>query len=184
MQNMFGVSPVFKATKQQWNSDHENVRIRLRLWCVEFLFPFFNCCLVIVNDYVCVCLCCVHDLYSPHSCWYLPVHLRRRRTRSRLRYVSFLDDFMQESYCCISSYRILADSSELWKKICRTAKDNGQLGDTLVLRCENHPDQEIKITTAKVRNMTDTGCCLLQRRYTWHSTRQFGWIICLISVVD
>ena len=24
----------------------------------------------------------------------------------------------------------------------------------------------------------DTGCCLLQKRYTWHSTRPFGWIIC------
>ena len=60
-------------------------------------------------------------------------------------------------------FRILANSSELWKKICRTAKVNGQLGDTLVLRCENHPDQEIKITTAKVRDPTDTGCCLHQR---------------------
>ena len=54
-------------------------------------------------------------------------------------------------------FRILADSSELWKNICRTAKANGQLGDSLTLRCANHPDQEVKVTSAKVHSLCATG---------------------------
>ena len=54
-------------------------------------------------------------------------------------------------------FRILANSSDLWKNICQTAKDNGQLGDTLVLRCENHPGQEVDITSAKVHTLRAAG---------------------------
>jgi hypothetical protein len=40
--------------------------------------------------------------------------------------------------------------SELWKKVVKTAKEHGQFGEQLVLRCENHPDTQFHIKEAKV----------------------------------
>lgn len=52
-----------------------------------------------------------------------------------------------------------ASKSSLWKNIVTTAKENEQLGDKLILRCENHRDQEIEIVTAKdFDKMPEGGC--------------------------
>ncbi|KAK7497642.1 hypothetical protein BaRGS_00011037, partial [Batillaria attramentaria] len=48
------------------------------------------------------------------------------------------------------NFKLLAEKSELWKSIAKTAKQHGQMSDALVLRCENHPGQEIRVSTAKV----------------------------------
>ncbi|XP_076448801.1 NFX1-type zinc finger-containing protein 1-like isoform X2 [Babylonia areolata] len=61
----------------------------------------------------------------------------------------------------IGNFKILAENSQLWKKICRTAKDNGQLGDTLTLKCQNHPQQEAQIITAKDFDKMPEGGCKL-----------------------
>ncbi|PVD21340.1 hypothetical protein C0Q70_19513 [Pomacea canaliculata] len=50
----------------------------------------------------------------------------------------------------IGNFRILAEKSELWKNIAKTAKSNQQLGDCLVLRCENHPTTETKVSNKDV----------------------------------
>ena len=82
----------------------------------------------------CVCVC----VYA----------LRTVSTNKILRFINIFIIIIN------SVSRILAASSELWRNICQTAKDHGQLGDTLVLRCETHPDQENRVTTAKVLNLT------------------------------
>ncbi|XP_070191480.1 NFX1-type zinc finger-containing protein 1-like [Littorina saxatilis] len=67
----------------------------------------------------------------------------------------------RNGFFAFGNFRILADNSELWKNICRTAKENVQLGDTLVLRCENHREQEVEVITAKDFDKMPEGGCKL-----------------------
>ncbi|KAL8616358.1 hypothetical protein ACOMHN_032212 [Nucella lapillus] len=67
----------------------------------------------------------------------------------------------RDGFFAFGNFRILADKSDLWKNICRTSKEHGQLGDTLELRCENHPDQEHKVNTPKDFDQVPEGGCKL-----------------------
>ncbi|KAL8616355.1 hypothetical protein ACOMHN_032209 [Nucella lapillus] len=67
----------------------------------------------------------------------------------------------RDGFFAFGNFRILADKSDLWRNICRTAKEHGQLGDTLELRCENHPDQETKVNTPKDFDKVPEGGCKL-----------------------
>ncbi|KAK7497641.1 hypothetical protein BaRGS_00011036, partial [Batillaria attramentaria] len=57
------------------------------------------------------------------------------------------------------NFKLLAEKSELWKNITKTAKQHGQMSDVLVLRCENHPGQEIRVSTAKDFDSAPEGGC-------------------------
>ncbi|KAK7498028.1 hypothetical protein BaRGS_00010616 [Batillaria attramentaria] len=46
------------------------------------------------------------------------------------------------------NFRILGEKSELWRSVVKTATEHGQMGEGLTLRCENHPDTELLVTTA------------------------------------
>lgn len=63
----------------------------------------------------------------------------------------------------VVSFRILTEKSELWKNIAKTAKSNQQLGDSLVLRCENHTAIETQVSKKDVRNYYN--CSFLSPSY-------------------
>ncbi|KAK7114307.1 NFX1-type zinc finger-containing protein 1-like [Littorina saxatilis] len=65
----------------------------------------------------------------------------------------------RNGFFAFGNFRILADKSKLWKSICKTAGEHNQLGDQFVLRCENHPDKEIKVTKAKDFDEAPEGGC-------------------------
>ncbi|PVD21343.1 hypothetical protein C0Q70_19516 [Pomacea canaliculata] len=59
----------------------------------------------------------------------------------------------------IGNFKILAEKSELWRKIVKTAKDNHQLGNSLILRCQNHPGTETKVSCKDdFKNVPEGGC--------------------------
>ncbi|XP_074552411.1 NFX1-type zinc finger-containing protein 1 [Halichoeres trimaculatus] len=61
---------------------------------------------------------------------------------------------------CICNSAMLG-KVKLWSNIFSTLKDNGQIGHALTLRCQNHPDQEVKASCAKDFKQAPEGGCTL-----------------------
>ncbi|CAH0585816.1 unnamed protein product [Chrysodeixis includens] len=66
----------------------------------------------------------------------------------------------KEGFYIFGNMEMLKGKSELWKKIAVTLENNGSLGDKLVLRCQNHPDQVRTLTTPEdFNNLPPEGGC-------------------------
>ncbi|KAJ8721998.1 hypothetical protein PYW08_004400 [Mythimna loreyi] len=59
--------------------------------------------------------------------------------------------------------------SDLWSKIATTLENNGSLGTTLILKCQNHPDQVTRISTPEDFNkLPPEGGCYEKCNYQYH----------------
>ena len=66
----------------------------------------------------------------------------------------------------IGNFRHLSRNSELWSKIVQKAKENGGVGESLRLSCQNHPEEaQIEARTAKDFNKAPEGGCMRECGY-------------------
>ncbi|KAK7498029.1 hypothetical protein BaRGS_00010617, partial [Batillaria attramentaria] len=59
------------------------------------------------------------------------------------------------------NFKILCERSKLWQKVVATAQERGQLGEAIVLRCENHPDTQIQASAPSDFSAAPEGGCRL-----------------------
>lgn len=72
------------------------------------------------------------------------IHLIQRTRIMSLIFVS--------GFYIFGNIEMLKEKSELWKKIAVTLENNGSLGDTLTVKCQNHPEQVRTVSTANVNH--------------------------------
>eukprot|EP00118_Oscarella_pearsei_P002948 m.12348 g.12348 ORF g.12348 m.12348 type:complete len:1904 (+) comp23991_c0_seq1:48-5759(+) len=68
----------------------------------------------------------------------------------------------KRGFYCIGNMTLLADQSDLWKKIFADMKTQGVVGKELELCCQNHPETAIKVSRGADFNKAPEGGCLKQ----------------------
>ncbi|XP_046965728.1 NFX1-type zinc finger-containing protein 1-like [Vanessa cardui] len=71
----------------------------------------------------------------------------------------------KEGFYIFGNIDILKENSNLWTKIAETLENQGSLGTSIRLKCQNHPDQITTISSVKDFSKVPEGGCLLKCNY-------------------
>ncbi|XP_064072681.1 NFX1-type zinc finger-containing protein 1-like [Vanessa tameamea] len=71
----------------------------------------------------------------------------------------------KEGFYIFGNIDILKENSKLWTKIAETLENQGSLGTSIRLKCQNHPDQVTTISSVKDFSKVPEGGCLLKCNY-------------------
>lgn len=71
----------------------------------------------------------------------------------------------RKGFYCIGNFSLLAEKSELWKRIAQDMKDHNAIGEALELVCTKHPDRKIHARVADDFKSAPEGGCTLPCKF-------------------
>lgn len=71
----------------------------------------------------------------------------------------------RKGFYCIGNFSLLAEKSEIWKRIAKDMKDHNAIGEALELVCTKHPDRKIHARVADDFKSAPEGGCTLPCKF-------------------